>query len=57
MLKHGLLPRVGEPDDIASLVAFLASDESAYLQGQLLFCDGGLLRHMPQTADTEGMWS
>jgi NAD(P)-dependent dehydrogenase (short-subunit alcohol dehydrogenase family) len=35
------LGRVGRPDDIASAVAFLASDESSYVSGIELFIDGG----------------
>ena len=31
----------GEPDDIAQLVAFLASPQNSYLVGQVPFCDGG----------------
>jgi NAD(P)-dependent dehydrogenase (short-subunit alcohol dehydrogenase family) len=35
------LGRVGRPDDIASAVSFLASDESSYVSGIELFIDGG----------------
>jgi NAD(P)-dependent dehydrogenase (short-subunit alcohol dehydrogenase family) len=34
-------PRVGAPDDIASLVAFLISDEGAWINGQVINVDGG----------------
>lgn len=37
------LGRVGEPDDIASAVAFLASDEAAWITGIDLPVDGGIL--------------
>jgi 3-oxoacyl-[acyl-carrier protein] reductase len=37
------LGRLGQPDDIARVVAFLASDDSAYMVGQTLVADGGLL--------------
>src|SRR5438552_3408197 len=35
------LGRIGEPDHIAKTVLFLASDDSAHVQGQELFVDGG----------------
>jgi 3-oxoacyl-[acyl-carrier protein] reductase len=37
------LKRLGEPDDIAHAVAFLASPEAAYMTGQVLTIDGGLV--------------
>ena len=33
--------RLGTPDDIARVVAFLSSDEAAYVNGQVLHVDGG----------------
>lgn len=36
------LKREGRPSDVASAVLFLASDEAAYLTGQVLAVDGGL---------------
>jgi 3-oxoacyl-[acyl-carrier protein] reductase len=37
------LGRVGEPDDIADVALFLASDAARYITGQVLVVDGGLL--------------
>ncbi len=37
------LRRLGVPDDVASAVAFLASDDAAWVTGQTLVVDGGLL--------------
>jgi 3-oxoacyl-[acyl-carrier protein] reductase len=36
------LKRMGTPDDIASAVCFLASDEAAYITGQVLAVNGGM---------------
>jgi NAD(P)-dependent dehydrogenase (short-subunit alcohol dehydrogenase family) len=36
------LGRIGHPEDHIGLAIFLASDESAWITGQVLFSDGGL---------------
>ena len=38
------LGRLGEPEDVASMVAFLASDEASYVTGATFLIDGGLMR-------------
>ncbi|MBV8083875.1 MAG: SDR family oxidoreductase [Chloroflexi bacterium] len=42
--------RVGEPDDLAAVVAFLASDEARYVQAATIEVSGGALAHAPTTA-------
>jgi NAD(P)-dependent dehydrogenase (short-subunit alcohol dehydrogenase family) len=37
------LNRKGLPEDVANLALFLASDESSFITGQLIHCDGGLI--------------
>ncbi len=37
------LKRAGQPEDVAGLVAFLASDDARYLTGQTINIDGGLI--------------
>lgn len=36
------LGRVGSPDDVADVIAFLASDQARYVSGQIIYVDGGL---------------
>ncbi|MCH5214154.1 MAG: SDR family oxidoreductase [Muribaculaceae bacterium] len=41
-----LVGRVGRPDDIASMILFLASDESGFITGENIVIDGGMTRQM-----------
>ena len=43
LIKRTPLARFGTTEEIASAVAFLASDEAAYITGQVLAVDGGLV--------------
>ena len=45
-LRDGL----GTPEDIAEVVAFLASDLSRNVTGQVIVADGGLASHVPGIA-------
>ena len=42
-----LRDQLGEPDDIAEVVAFLASDSARNITGELIVCDGGCASHVP----------
>ena len=41
MARETPLGRNGTPDDVAELVAFLASDRSSFITGEIIGCDGG----------------
>ena len=43
MLKQIPLGRFGTAEDVANAIAFLASDEAAYITGQVLIVDGGMV--------------
>ncbi len=42
IVRNVPLRRMGEPEDVANAVAFLASDEASFITGQTLFVCGGL---------------
>ncbi|QMS87622.1 SDR family oxidoreductase [Nostoc edaphicum CCNP1411] len=51
--SHIPMGRAGTSEEMAAAVAFLASDEAAYITGQTLFVDGGLTLY----ADFRETWS
>lgn len=50
--SHHLLPRIGRPEDVAELVAFLASDRGSFITGTTIALDGGFTAHAPTYGDT-----
>ncbi len=45
LLNNIPLGRMGTPEDVAGMVAFLASDDAAYVTGSTFVVDGGLMRN------------
>lgn len=43
ILSRTPLGRIGDPEEIASIAAFLASDDASYVTGQTIYADGGRL--------------
>jgi NAD(P)-dependent dehydrogenase (short-subunit alcohol dehydrogenase family) len=54
MARHLLTPSLGTPEDVGALASFLASDESRFITGQVIACDGGLGVSNSFTADLRG---
>jgi NAD(P)-dependent dehydrogenase (short-subunit alcohol dehydrogenase family) len=43
LLSRTPLRRIAEPDEVAAVAAFLASDDASYVTGETVFVDGGRL--------------
>jgi 3-oxoacyl-[acyl-carrier protein] reductase len=50
MRKTIPLERLGEPDDIAGAVLYFASDDAAFVTGQILYVDGGVVAQLRPAA-------
>jgi len=44
LIREIPLSRIGSPEEVASLVAFLGTDAASYITGTTIFIDGGLMR-------------
>ena len=53
VLRHIPMARAGTAEEMAAVTAFLASDEAAYITGQILYVDGGLTLY----PDFRAAWS
>ncbi|GFE75718.1 SDR family NAD(P)-dependent oxidoreductase [Novosphingobium aerophilum] len=51
MTEHNLVDHLGRPEDIAEVVAFLASEQSRYITGAAIVADGGFTSHSAVYAD------
>jgi NAD(P)-dependent dehydrogenase (short-subunit alcohol dehydrogenase family) len=55
LARNTLAPRLGQPEDIGALAVYLCSDDGAFITGQAISVDGGLLSHMPYYSDFMAM--
>lgn len=53
VVDHIPMGRIAEPEEMARIAAFLASDDASYVTGQTLFADGGLTLY----GDFQDPWS
>lgn len=44
IIQSTMLRRLGQPEDVANLAAFLASEEAAFITGAIFVVDGGLIK-------------
>jgi len=46
-----VIPRYGQPEDLAGAALYLASDLASYVTGQSIVVDGGLTIRIPNALD------
>jgi len=49
LLGVGVMPRAGDPEEIADAIAFLASERCGFMTGQMITVDGGQMAVSPET--------
>ena len=52
-----MIGRIGEPEDIANAVAFLASPKSGWITAQVLTVDGGRMDYKDMGKMSAGSWT
>jgi NAD(P)-dependent dehydrogenase (short-subunit alcohol dehydrogenase family) len=57
LLSHHLNPELGRPEDIARVVAFLASDEARFINGAMIPVDGGFTAHQASMVDFQRLFA
>jgi NAD(P)-dependent dehydrogenase (short-subunit alcohol dehydrogenase family) len=57
LASHHLTPELGKPEDVANVVAFLASDESCFVTGTAIPVDGGFTAHQASYADFQKLFA
>lgn len=55
--EQNALDTLGQPEDIAATVAFLAGEGSRYITGQTIVADGGMTCHNPTIAQLRALYS
>lgn len=55
--EQNALDELGQPEDIAAAVAFLAGEGSRYITGQTIVADGGMTCHNPTIAQIRTLYS
>lgn len=55
--RHHLTPELGFPEDIAAMVALLASDDGRFVTGQILRVDGGVSKAFAHVADNRDQFA
>jgi 3-oxoacyl-[acyl-carrier protein] reductase len=48
--ENSMLNRVGEPEDVANVALFLASDESNFITAQVISVDGGRMNFITHSS-------
>jgi len=49
-LEKSMLRKVGRPEDVASLITYLASDEAGFITGQIITIDGGRIDFLTRSS-------